>query len=279
MQRERAKPLLGTIVSIRAGFDDEAEADGAIAEAFAEIGHIHRLMSFHDPESDVSRVNREALFGPVFVDPRTFEVLSWAQSLAQASDGAFDITAAGLAVAAGALPAPSSPLKPTPDASWRNIELIEAMSAVLIHKPLWIDLGGVAKGYAVDCAISILKARGAQRAVVNAGGDLAVHGPDGEPVWLRGHDDAVIELGDGALASSGGGDDRAPAVHFDIRHRRQTRPGRFVSVVAETCLVADALTKVVMIEGDAAGPVLQSMGATAYVGEARRSWRLLGAAA
>src|SRR3569623_102295 len=122
MRRERAKPLLGTLVSIRAGFGGAQDADAAIAEAFAEAAIVHRLMSFHDADSDVSRLNREALFGPVFVDPMTFEVLSFAQSLAWASDGAFDITAGALAVEAGALPRPSSPFTPEPQADWRDIE-------------------------------------------------------------------------------------------------------------------------------------------------------------
>src|SRR5437879_2710248 len=97
---ERARPLLGTLVSIRATFADaEATAD-AVDAAFAEVALVHRLMTFHEPDSDVSRLNGEALLAPVYVDPRTFEVLRWAQALAAATDGCFDVTVAPRAVRA-----------------------------------------------------------------------------------------------------------------------------------------------------------------------------------
>jgi thiamine biosynthesis lipoprotein len=279
MRRERAKPLLGTIVSIRACFDDGADADAAIDDAFAEVAAVHRLMSFHEADSDVSRLNREAVFAPVAVDPRTFEVLAWADSLAWASDGAFDVTAAGLLVEQGALPRPPSPFAPSPEANWRDMELTPERCTVRFRRPLWLDLGGVAKGYAVDRAAALLNARGARRQVVNAGGDLAAFGPEPEPVLLRGGDAAVIELQDGALASSGGEPDpvRAPGLHLDPRRRRRVGDGRFVAVAAETCMAADALTKVVMAEGEAAGPLLAGLGASAHLHDPGGPWRTIGA--
>jgi thiamine biosynthesis lipoprotein len=278
MRRERAKPLLGTIVSIRACFDDGADADAAIDDAFAEVAVVHGLMSFHEADSDVSRLNRQALFGPVPVDPRTFEVLAWDDVLAWASDGAFDVTAAGLLVEQGALPRPPSPFDPSPEADWRDVELTPELCAVRFRRPLWLDLGGVAKGYAVDRAAAILKARGARRQVVNAGGDLAAFGPEPEPVLLRGGA-AVVELQDGALASSGGEPDpvRAPGLHLDPRRRRPTGNGRFVAVAADACMTADALTKVVMAEGEAADALLVGLGVSAHLHDPDRSWRTIGA--
>ena len=284
MRRERARPLLGTIVAVRADFADDVEADAAIDAAFAEVAAVQALMSFHDPASEVSRLNREAHLRPVPVDPRTFEVLAWAQALSQASDGVFDVTVAAAAVREAALPRPDDACAPDPDAGWRDIELIAEASAVRFRRPLWIDLGGVAKGYAVDRALAVLKARGARQAAVNAGGDLAVFGPAPEPVRLRAPqapEAAAIELTDGALASSGGEPDRARAsgLHLDMRRRRPARPGRFVSVAARTCMAADALTKVVMAQGEGAGPLLERFAAAAYLSDPGQPWRTLGAAA
>src|SRR5690348_3796060 len=89
---ERARPLLGTMVCIRAWSDCESSAHRAIDEACAEIALIHRLMSFLEPHSDVSRLNREAFLNPQEVYPATFEVLLWAQQLAEASEGCFDVS-------------------------------------------------------------------------------------------------------------------------------------------------------------------------------------------
>jgi thiamine biosynthesis lipoprotein len=283
MPPERARPLLGTIVTIRASFDG-ADPDGAIGEAFSEVATVHRLMSFHDPQSDVSRLNRDAACRPVVVDARTFEVLAWSQALAEASDGAFDITSASIAVREGALPAPASPPAPAPGASWRDIELDGRACTARFHRPLWIDLGGVAKGYAVDRAAAALQRRGAQQGVVNAGGDLAVLGGSPEPVLLRtgeAGETPVLELAAGALASSGGETDRqrAPGLHLDARSGAGASSSRFVSVVAGRCMVADSLTKVVMLEGESAAPLLARLGATAYLRDRGQPWRTVGAAA
>src|SRR5690348_15592797 len=91
---ERARPLLGTKVSIRVESLDETQAHSAIDEAFAEIALVHGLMSFQEKGSDISRLNREACDRTVEVHPATFEVLHWAQRIGDASAGAFDITIA-----------------------------------------------------------------------------------------------------------------------------------------------------------------------------------------
>ena len=100
----RARPLLGTRVDIRIGGPSgigpsgigmsAAAANAAIDSGFSIIAGIHRLMSFHEAGSDVSRLNRDAVSGAVPVDPRTFEVLRRAQEISQALAGVFDICAA-----------------------------------------------------------------------------------------------------------------------------------------------------------------------------------------
>src|SRR5215475_1309523 len=89
----RARPLLGTFVEI--------VVSGA---AFAVVARVHRLMSFHDPDSDVSRLNRDAAKGPVAVDPWTFQVLQIAEDLRRRSAGVFDVAVASALQAIGLLP-------------------------------------------------------------------------------------------------------------------------------------------------------------------------------
>ncbi len=282
----RARPLLGTIVEARAAFPAGVDAEAALDAALGEVALVHALMSFQDPSSELSRINAEAALGPVQVDPRTFQVLRRAREIAEASQGVFDVVrAAAGAVAAGALPRAASPLPPDPEADWRDIELLDAPSAVRFHRPLLLDLGGIAKGYAVDLAVARLEASGAVKGCVNAGGDLRAFGPEAELVALRTNAAAgtlpVVQIADAALASSSSTPDpwRAPGLHLDGRTRAAAPAGRFVSVAAPVCMDADALTKVVMIRGAAAAPVLRRFAAAAFVLDPGEDWRTLEAAA
>jgi thiamine biosynthesis lipoprotein len=84
---ERARPLLGTTVSIRVHGLSDTDAHSAIDEAFEDIALIHRLMSFHETDSDVSRLNREAADRPIEVHPATFDVLKHADEMSQTIGG------------------------------------------------------------------------------------------------------------------------------------------------------------------------------------------------
>ena len=101
----RARPLLGTFVEISASGAASADMEDAIEAAFGAVARVHRLMSFHDRGSDVSRLNRKAKAGAVAVDPWTFEVLAIAQDLHRRSGGAFDIAVAPVLQGLGLLPA------------------------------------------------------------------------------------------------------------------------------------------------------------------------------
>jgi thiamine biosynthesis lipoprotein len=278
MRTRRARPLLGTLVEIRVDGVDEARALAAIEAAFAEVADVHRLMSFHEATSDVSRINREASRAPVAVDPRTREVLALALAFARESQGRFDPTVAAQLVAWNLLPYPGDAPAPAIDADWRDIELCED-DRIRATKPVWIDLGGIAKGYAVDRAIDCLRAFGIDDACVNAGGDLRRIGRGTEPVHIRmpaAPHRAVrtLLLGEGSIASSGSYFERA---HVDAIMRTPMRE-RCVSVVADHCVVADALTKIVMGDADAAAPLLEAWNAEALVLDGDHA-RLLGHAA
>jgi thiamine biosynthesis lipoprotein len=275
----RLRPALGTFVELRVEGLAPQRALRAIDKAFAEVLDVHRLMSFHDPASDLSRLHRARAGTAVRVDARTCAVLEHALGIAALSQGRFDPTVAAQQVRWGQLPPPHA-APPHPQANWRDIEIVGGRH-VRCARPLWIDLGGIAKGYAVDRAVEILIGAGASQAVVNAGGDLRVHGARAEPIELR-HDRAgaampLLELRDGAVATSASAAGRGPHVHG---RTRRPSGGRAVSVVAPRCATADALTKVVLA-GDTAitRNALARCGAHACAYAAGSGWRAIEAAA
>jgi thiamine biosynthesis lipoprotein len=269
----RARPLLGTLVEIRAA-GPEAQAHAAINAAFAAVERVQLLMSFHDPASELSTLNREAAQRPVAVDAQTFEVLSAAVDLSHASDGAFDICVGAALRRWGYLPEGEG--RAEPGASCRDLELLEG-HRVRFHRPLCLDLGGIAKGYAVDRAVAILQDAGIERALVNAGGDLRAFGPAPWPVALRhpqspAHSVHTVELRSEALATSANTFSRRSLGAHEVSPLLDPRNGcpwlgqASISVRAPHCLHADALTKVVLFaEPEVAGRLLQAHGAVAYL--------------
>lgn len=267
----RAQPWLGTVVEIAIGDDDPCVP--ALRTAFDAVAAIHRLMSFHDADSDVSRINRAAVGEDITVDARTAEVIEAALRLCADSDGLFNPFCAPRLVEWDYLPAP------TPQApDWRARPGLLAQDGCRIGKraPAWIDLGGIAKGYAVDMAVEALQEHGVRSACVNAGGDMRAFGERDWPVLLRdarqpGRAAWSTQLRDGALASS--------AITFSLRqsagratsalvhgaHGEPLLDAASISVAAPRCMLADALTKVVAASGDAAHPLLAAHGASAFV--------------
>jgi thiamine biosynthesis lipoprotein len=279
----RARPLLGTFVEIRVEGLRDAQAARAIDQAFAEVATVHRLMSFHEPGSDLDRLHRARIGDSVRIDARTHEVLSWSARIASACGGRFDPTIAARQVASGLLPRPASAWSPHVAADWRDIELSDSLH-VRLARPLWIDLGGIAKGYAVDRAVEILAGAGASQVCVNAGGDLRVAGARAESIHVRTSAGMCalpsVELANGALATSaasaGRSTARAPHVH---ERTRAVGAQQIVSVVAPLCVIADALTKVVLAGDDAISHrVLALFGAQAMQSSGRAA-ALIGAAA
>src|SRR5215831_17798571 len=100
----RCRPLLGAFVAIRVSGTDAADLERAVEAAFLAIAQVHRLMSFHDPESEVSRMNLDAYHKAVRVHPWTWRVLKSAQEFSRNTDGIFDITTAGQLVKWNYLP-------------------------------------------------------------------------------------------------------------------------------------------------------------------------------
>lgn len=262
----RCRPGLGTLVDITID-DDDRPSRATPAAAFAAIDRVQRLMSFHDAASDLARLNAGAHRDPVRVDPWTYDVLSIARTLFERSDGHFDCAVAPVLVDAGLLPRHGDGVVDRA-ATFDDVTLLPG-HRVRFARRLLLDLGGIAKGYAVDRAIEALRERGIARAVVNAGGDLRVLGDIAVPIHVRrdGVLHAAGRLSDGAFATSAcfrAGTNRAPGALI-ARDRTRVDDGRHHSVVAPTCVIADALTKVVASAGAASDRCLASFGATTVV--------------
>ncbi len=280
---ERARPLLGTRVAIRVAGLGEAAAHRAVERAFEEVEAVHAAMSFHASGSELSRLNREAWRAAVRVGPRTHRVLRFALHVAAASAGRFDPSVAPRLVALGVLPEPHDAPPPDPGADWRDVILATA-GAVRFRKPLWLDLGGIAKGYAVDRAVASLRKAGARAGAVDAGGDLRLFGPGEHTVLLRdgAAADAVplLRLGACAVASSavpepdGAAGPLRCGLPLDGRGGKPIRAGLGVAVVAPWAWLADALTKVVLADVDRSAGVLRAFGAAAFVRDGREWARL-----
>lgn len=281
----RARPLLGTIVEIAIEGEGDA-AERGIDAAFAAIERVHQLMSFHNATSDVAHINAAPAGDTIDVDLHTYRVIAFARELSELSGGAFDITIATVLVGNGFLP--EGDLRPAAArANFRDLELLRG------HQIRWrqkgsIDLGGIAKGYAVDCAIKALRVRGIKNAVVNAGGDLRCIG-EPQPIYLR-HPEApaaLIHLGsiaDAAFATSAGyfsgidnGNHRIDPIVDPKRQACVAWEGS-VSVASSNCMTADALTKIVRLDPQVASRLLEQFEAQAFVMDAQgirccgRSW-------
>jgi thiamine biosynthesis lipoprotein len=267
--RRRARPLLGTLVEVRADARSAARFDAAADAAFAAIAEVQRLMSFHDEASDLRRLARAHAGDRVRVHARTATVLRRALRWARASGGAFDPGCAPRAVAAGWLPAPADGVPPG------RLNFEQALSLrgreVRLRAPLWLDFGGIAKGYAVDRAVAAMRRAGLEAGAVNAGGDLRVFGAQEETVLVRSPFDAsqlwpVAGLRDAACATSASGAVAAraggePAVAAD----KTGAAPRSVTVFAPTACAADALTKIVWLRGRDALGLLRRARAHAFV--------------
>jgi thiamine biosynthesis lipoprotein len=237
----RARPLLGTLVDVQI---EGPDADAAVAAAFDEIAAVHALLSFHAHDSELQAINRAAPGVRLQVDPRTLAVLCLASTLYEASARAFDCRVGALADA--------------------RFPVAFEGDVVIKQTGASMDLGGIAKGYAVDCAIDVLCDFTIERAVVNAGGDVRHYGARPMTVRVRDPRNAVrvaatVLLDNAALASSTAGGLGARADGMSRIHdaERQHLPALAgATVQAPTCMQADALTKIVLATRDVAHPLL-----------------------
>ena len=230
---------MGTWVAIEAAAESEVTAACAIEAAFAAVSQVERRMHPEREGSDIARINSAPLHVQTPIHASTWEVLRLAQRLNGLTDGVFD---------------PCLPLRP---GCLTDLELSGPSPGtepwVVRRAPLALDLGGIAKGYAIDCAIAALRAAGCHAGVVNAGGDLRLFGARRETILLRyrDHDYRPLALQNAALAVSDLDEPRRPPGHRGYYVRTGTGAAaawcRRAAVVAPDAMIADALTKCVLL--------------------------------
>jgi thiamine biosynthesis lipoprotein len=175
---QRAKPLLGTLVVIRVPTEQATETDfesnrilALMQRSFDAIEEIANAMSAHHADSDLARIARAAPGDVLTLSPHTVAVLRLAKYWHRTSLGTFDpVKAADRLAAKGIRPAFGG-VTLAARASLHDLQVLSGHQVKLV-RPMRLDLGGIAKGYAVDQAIAVLQAHGVHTALVNAGGDL-----------------------------------------------------------------------------------------------------------
>jgi thiamine biosynthesis lipoprotein len=255
----RCRPLLGTFVEITvpAGFATEIDT------AFAAIGHVHACMSFHEDASDLAAIRRAAPGQTIVVDRETVQVLRVAITLYEATDGLFDVAIGRHLVDWGFLPNAGITSLTQYDGSTADI-MIEDDTSIRLSRRMVVDLGGIAKGFAVDRAVEALAERGVPFGLVNAGGDLRAFGPKDWPIGLRDADGVVrstLPIRQAALASSANLQDQRTSSGIILvphigRNGRPVHTNYRVTTIAERCVIADAVTKVAMVDLDLADKLL-----------------------
>lgn len=277
------RQVMGTFAHIVAVAPDEKRADISIESAFSVLVLVEKLMSDYDPASQLSGVNKGAYEREVKVSEPVFEVLTAAVEYSKKTDGAFDVTIGP--VVDVWRKAGGEGRKPTDE------ELTVAQAKVGYEKLLLdtenrivkfavegmrLDLGGIAKGYAIDKAIEAMQAGGAIGGMVDVGGDIRCFGrrKDKTQEWLIGLQNPEVEgdlllklrLNDIAVATSG--DYRRFALiegqrysHiFDPASSISAKKLASVSIIAPTAMQADILATAVSVMGKEKGlKLIESM--------------------
>ncbi|MBU3574825.1 FAD:protein FMN transferase [Polynucleobacter sp. UK-Mo-2m-Kol15] len=264
----RCKPLLGTFVEIM--IEDSVQSEQALKEAFLAIEQVQALMSFHNSESELSQINARSYIEPIHIHRWTSEVLALAKEIYHHSGGIFNCGIGHCLVEAGLLPRHLK-MNNYPFGGIEDLEFLES-HLVCSKLPLRLDLGGIAKGYAVDKAVEVLISKNIQTGLVNAGGDMRVFGDRTQNIQIRNPSNPheLIQIGSikaGAIATSGlyfaKRDIHSNSFIVNPFNHEHIEFSESYSVITSECVHADALTKVVSISGNMRHPCLNHFSAQA----------------
>jgi thiamine biosynthesis lipoprotein len=270
---------MGSTLTLTAWTADEPTAKAAFDEVFAEFTRLERLMSTWIPDSDVSRVNREAGVRHVPVSANVRDVLKTARRMSEWTSGKFDVTFGALSGLwkfdrdqDNSVPDMRAVRSRLPLIDYRAIQIDDAAGTVfLARKGMSIHLGGIGKGYAVDRGAGILRQRGIRDFMIQSGGDIYVAGmKEGRPWRLAIQDPrgpanrpfAELDLSDGTFSTSGDyerafvKDGRRYHHILDPATGEPARGTRSVTIVSNLAVLADGLSTGVFIMGPDAGMAL-----------------------
>jgi thiamine biosynthesis lipoprotein len=299
---EGSRLSMACVYSIVAYGWDAASLPRIVDAALDEVDRIDRLMSHYKPESPLSRLNRTAAQGPVVVEPELFDFIVECLRYSRDSGGAFDITVGPLMKAwgffrgEGRIPPAPEIAELLTEVGYQHVIVDEEEQAVRFDRPgVELDLGGIAKGYAVDRAVDVLRRRGVAAALVSAGGST-VYGlatPPGRNGWEVSLQDPIdsrkvalrVLLKDRALSVSGTAEKSFEVGGVRYSHIMDPRTGRpvegvlSVAVLAATGTAGDALDDALFVEGvrESREHLTRLPGTEAlfFLPEPRRGWRLV----
>jgi len=283
---ERKWAVMGTYASAQVYARTEAGAEQALDEIREALTHVDATMSNWKPDSELSRLNRNAAQEPFVVeDPDLFRCIQMALKYGRATDGAFDPTVGPLMKAYGFRP--DDPRVPDEAGlrealgrvGWEQVEIIDVARAVRFRNPgVEIDLGGIAKGYALDVAARKFARVGCQAGLIDLGGNLYAwsHPPDrlAWVVGVRNPEDpssvmATVELDSRAVSTSGNYEQSFIVEGVTYGHIMAATSGRpaksdviSATAIADGAADADALSTAMFVVG--------SKGASEYLRRARR---------
>jgi thiamine biosynthesis lipoprotein len=272
---KREEAIMGTSIVVELWADERVAGEAAIAAVMDEMRRIDRTMSPFKEDSELSRINREAYAAPVPVSVEMARLIVRAAEFSELSGGAFDITYA----AVGHLydyrnrvrPGDEELEKARAAIGWRGLVLDSQARTVRFAKPgMRIDLGGFAKGHAVDNATAILRRRGIAHGMVSAGGDSRVIGDRRGRPWTIGVRDprrpgqvaAMLPLEDVSISTSGDYERYFDADGTRFHHLIDPATGKSpreiqsVTVLADDGLTSEALSKIVFVLGVERGMAL-----------------------
>jgi thiamine biosynthesis lipoprotein len=264
----REEAIMGTRIYVELWADAAPAGESAVAAVIQSMHDVDEMMSTYKPASQLSRVNDRAAQEPVKVDRELFEVIRNALEFSRLTHGAFDVTYASVGYLydfrAHQRPTEAQIEKALPGINWRNVRLDPvALTVKFDHAGMRIDLGGIAKGYAVDRAIGLLQARGIAHAVVTAGGDSRIIGDRFGRPWIVGirHPDdpkrviTRIPLVDTAMSTSGDYeryfDENGVRYHhiIDPKTGHSASKVRSATILAPTAMQTDGLSKTAFVLG------------------------------
>jgi len=267
---------MGTVIEITLMGDNEEQANKAALQAFQEVKRIEQLMSPKIESGDVFRINQSSGEERVKVSNETLEVIKKAQEISELSEGEFDITVGPLTELWRK--ARENKIPPSVEeverklglVNFKNIEVDQEGKVFLKKKGMAIDLGGVAKGYAVDRAFDVLRSLGHKNLIVNAGGDLRIGGLKNTEPWSIGIQNprepqkilTRVSAPHKAVATSG--DYEKFFIYEGKRYHHILNPKdgspadgcQSVTIITKDCITADGLATAVFVLGPEKGYAL-----------------------
>jgi FAD:protein FMN transferase len=270
---EATRLSMACVYAIEVYGPDAAALPRIVEDAFDEVDRIDRLMSHYKADSPLSRLNREAAQHPVTVDAELFDFIAEAMRYNRASGGAFDITVGPLMKAwgffggDGRVPSGDELAAARRLVGGAHVVLNPAARTIAFDEPgVELDLGGIAKGYAVDRAVSVLKERQVAAALVSAGGSTiyGLGAPPGRKGWDVTIQDPIdsrktaltVTLEDRAVSIAGRSEKSFESGGVRYSHIMDPRTGRPVQGVLSVAVLASRGTS-----GDALDDALFVMGA------------------